>query len=83
MLVVNGFVQALQKEFSSEALSGSMARLVISLTTPAREEYVERGFDLEKLQEYVVITTLFQSLINKQLLFKKSILSYLRIVTAT
>lgn len=51
-------VKALQNEFTSEAQNRNVTQLLISITVPAREEYIERGYDLENLQKFADVINL-------------------------
>lgn len=43
-------LQALSEEFSNEELSSDKTKLTLSITVPSKIEYIEKGFDLEKMQ---------------------------------
>ncbi|XP_014276726.1 chitinase-3-like protein 1 [Halyomorpha halys] len=45
-------VKALNEEFSNEEVPSDKSKLIISITVPSKVEYIEKGFDLEKLQMF-------------------------------
>lgn len=47
------FVQELREEFDREASKTGRPRLLLTMAVPAGEEYVEKGFDIPKLNKYL------------------------------
>lgn len=47
------FVQELREEFQRESDKTGRPRLLLTMAVPAGEEYVEKGFDIPKLNQYL------------------------------